>query len=134
MSNTKRAFANNLLLAIGFSVLLGGGALFAQEPAEKAPEGVYRPGDGVMAPKPFYTPQPEYTDKARKEKINGTVLLTLVVMADGHVRDVKIIKGLDKGLDKQALTAVRTWRFEPGSKDGKPVAVELSAEVTFRLY
>jgi TonB family protein len=47
---------------------------------------------------------------------------------------LKVVKSLDKGLDKQALSAVSTWRFEPATKDGKPVAVHLSTDVTFRLY
>jgi TonB family protein len=55
-------------------------------------------------------------------------------MAEGKVRDVKVIKSLDPGLDKQALAAVRTWKFEPATKDGKAVAVHLKAEVAFKLY
>jgi TonB family protein len=134
MSNAKRVLTDSVLLATIFLFLITGSALFAQDPLDQIPGGVYRPGHGVTAPKPFYTPQPEYTDKARREKINGSVVLTMVVMADGHVRDVKIFKGLDEGLNKQAIAAVRTWRFKPGTKNGKPVAVELSTEVTFRLY
>jgi TonB family protein len=50
------------------------------------------------------------------------------------VRDLKVTKNLDEDLDKQALKAVSTWKFEPATKDGKPMAVHLPVEVTFRLY
>jgi len=95
---------------------------------------VYEVGNGVTAPKPTYTPNPEYVDRARKEKINGSVVLSMIVTAEGKVRDVKVIKTLDRDLDKQAVAAVRTWRFEPGLKNGEAVAVLLKTEVMFRLY
>ena len=134
MSNTRRILTVNVLLAVVSLFLLSSTSLFAQDASDEIPGGVYRLGHGVTAPKPIYTPQPEYTDEARREKINGSVVLTMVVTADGRVRDVKIFKGLDRGLDKQAIAAVHTWRFEPGTRNGKPVAVQLSTEVTFRLY
>jgi TonB family protein len=79
-------------------------------------------------------PNPEYTDKARKRKLNGTVVVAMIVTPESTVRDPKVIKSLDKDLDKQALAAVRRWIFEPATKDGIPVAVHLKAEVDFRLY
>jgi TonB family protein len=91
-------------------------------------------GSDVTPPRPVYKPDPKYVDKARREKINGVVVLAMTVTAEGRVRDVKVIKSLDTGLDKQAIAAVRTWRFEPATKDGKPVAVHLKTEVDFRLY
>jgi TonB family protein len=134
MSTSKRPLGNKVLLAIAFLFLLDGATLLAQDPADKLPEGVYRPGQGVTVPKARYSPQAEYTDKARKQKINGLVVLTMVVTEEGKVRDVRVTKSLDRGLDKQAITAVSTWKFEPGTKDGKPVAVQLSVEVDFRIY
>jgi protein TonB len=84
-------------------------------------------------PKPVYMPNPEYSDKGRKKKINGAVAVTMIVTADGTVRDVKVSKGLEESLDRQAIAAVSKWRFEPATKDGKPVAVHLDVEVDFRL-
>lgn len=89
--------------------------------------------NGITAPKPLYHPDPEYTDKARRKKISGTVLLSLVVGSDGLVRDAKVTTSLDKGLDDQALKAVRTWKFEPATKDGKPIAVRISVETSFHI-
>ena len=89
--------------------------------------------NGITAPRPTFHPDPTYTDRARRKKINGSVLLSLVVTAEGDVRDARITTGLDKDLDKQALKTVSTWRFQPATKDGKPVAVRIAVEVSFRI-
>ena len=95
---------------------------------------VRKVGDcGVTAPKPLYHPDPEYTDRARKKKINGMVLLSIVVTPDGTVRDAKVTTSLDKDLDRQALKAVSTWKFQPATKDGKPVPVRIAVETDFRI-
>lgn len=96
-------------------------------------ETVYEPGNGVTIPKGIYLPNPAYSEKARKKKISGTVLVDMVVTADGKVRDVKVTKSLEPSLDQQAIAAVQTWKFEPATKDGKPVAVHIHAEVSFRI-
>jgi protein TonB len=134
MRNLKRPFAQSITLAVAF--LFSGVMALAQEPPDKTSEVVYEVGRGsdVTAPKPIFKPDPEYVDKARRQKINGTVVLSMIVTAEGSVRDVKVIKRLDPGLDKQAIAAVRTWTFEPATRDGKPVAVHLKTEVNFRLY
>lgn len=134
MPTTQRSLIRRLLLAAAFLFLIDAPTVLAQDSADGLPEGVYRPGNGVTVPKAIYTPQPEYTDKARKLKINGSVVLRMVVSEEGKVRDLKVIKSLDRGLDKQAIAAVSAWRFEPGMKDGKPVAVQLPVEVDFHLY
>jgi periplasmic protein TonB len=132
--NLKRALTTNVALASASALLFCGSVVLAQDPPDKTPEVVYEVGSGVTSPKPIYTPDPEYSESARKKKINGTVTLAMIVTADGKVRDPKITRSLDKGLDKQALAAVSIWRFEPATKDGNPVAVHISADVTFRLY
>ena len=96
--------------------------------------GVFRIGGGVSAPKAIYAPDPEYSEEARKAKYQGTVVLSLVVGADGMPRDIKVARSLGLGLDQKAIEAVKTWKFEPGTKDGKPVATYASIEVQFRLY
>jgi TonB family protein len=89
--------------------------------------------NGITAPQPLYHPDPEYTDRARRKKINGIVILSLVVASNGLVRDARVTTGLDKDLDNQALKAVRTWKFEPATKDSKPVAVRISVETSFHI-
>jgi TonB family protein len=91
-------------------------------------------GGGVSAPKPLYTPDPEYSEEARKAKYQGVVVLWLVIGPDGRPREIKIARPLGMGLDQKAVEAVRTWRFDPARKDGQPVAVQMNVEVSFRLY
>jgi protein TonB len=134
MGNFEGAFARNVLLGSFVVFLFSGSGLLAQDSTDKTSEAVYEIGDGVTAPKPVYTPDPEYAERARRKKIHGAVLLEMIVTAEGGVRDLKVMKSLDPGLDKQAIAAVRTWRFEPATKDGKPVAAHLKTEVDFRLY
>jgi len=96
--------------------------------------GIFRVGGGVSAPKAISTPDPEYSEEARKAKYQGTCVLWLVVGPDGKPRDIKVARSLGLGLDEKAIEAVRNWKFEPAMKDGKPVAVQINVEVSFRLY
>ena len=96
--------------------------------------GVFRVGGGVSAPRAVYAPDPEYSEEARKAKYQGTCVLWLVVGPDGRPRDIKIARSLGLGLDEKAIEAVKTWKFEPAMKDGKPVSVQINVEVSFRLY
>jgi len=96
---------------------------------------VSKPGSGVTLPKPTHEERPQYTKEALKAGIEGSVLLNVVVQKDGTVGQVDIARSLDKmyGLDESAIKAARQWRFEPGTKDGKPVAVLVTIELTFTL-
>ena len=80
------------------------------------------------------TPDPAYTDEARRAKHQGVCVLGLIVDVDGHTRDIRVVRGLGMGLEQKAIDAVRQWRFDPALKDGRPVAVQISVEVSFRLY
>ena len=97
--------------------------------------GVFRPGrGGVGEPQCAYCPDPKFSDEARKAKFMGTVMLRLVVTADGRPMNISIIKGAGMGLDENAMEAVKGWRFKPAmGPGGKPVAVQVDIEVTFRL-
>jgi protein TonB len=95
----------------------------------------YRAGrNGVTAPRVIYSPEPEFSEEARKIKYQGMVTLEIVVGTDGRPRNLRIERSLGMGLDEKALEAVRTWRFEPGTKDGHPVSVQMNIEVHFNLY
>ncbi len=95
--------------------------------------GVYRVGGEVSAPVLISKTEPEYSEEARKAKYSGTVLLSLVVGADGLPRDIKVIRPLGLGLDEKAIEAVQKWRFRAGVKGGRPVATQATIEVSFRL-
>ena len=96
--------------------------------------GAFRVGGGVSAPRALDTPDPEYSEEARKAKYQGTCILWLIVGPDGKPRDIKVARALGMGLDEKAIEAVRNWKFSPAMKDGKPVAVQINVEVNFRLY
>jgi TonB family protein len=96
--------------------------------------GVFKVGGGISAPQAVSTPDPEYTEEARRAKSQGTCILWLIVDAEGHPRDIRVVRGLGFGLDAKAIEAVRQWRFQPALKDGKPVNVQISVEVGFKLY
>jgi protein TonB len=97
--------------------------------------GAYRPGNGVQLPRPLREVKPQYTADAMRAKVQGSVWLECVVMPDGSVGKVEVIKSLDStfGLDQEAIKAARQWRFAPGTRFGEPVAVLVTIELTFTL-
>jgi TonB family protein len=103
--------------------------------APPLPPGVFRAGvNGTTVPVCVYCPIPGYTDQARAAKANGTVVLQVVVTADGHAENISVIRGPGLGLEQTAIDAVRKWRFKPAhGADGNPVATVVPVEVTFRI-
>jgi TonB family protein len=91
-------------------------------------------GSGVKVGRAFYHPDPEYSESARKAKINGTVLLAVAINAGGNVDAVKVVCKLEPGLDQNAADAVSKWKFTPATKDGEPVPVQIEVSIGYRLY
>ena len=110
-------------------VVMAGVVLAGQE------QTVYKPGNDVTLPSVIRQVKAEYTREAMDAHIEGLVLLDIVVLSDGKVGNVSVAKSLDTtyGLDQQAVKAVKQWLFKPGTKDGKPVAVQVSVEINFTL-
>jgi TonB family protein len=98
-----------------------------------APSPVFRVGGGVSAPKAIYAPYPEYSEEAAEVRQMGTVESWLVVGPDGKALDIRVHRTLGMDLDEKAIEAVKNLRFEPGMKDGKPVAVQINVDVNFGL-
>jgi TonB family protein len=96
--------------------------------------GLYGNGTGLVAPRPIYDPEPEYSDEARRNKFQGDVVLWVVIGSDGAPRDIRVQRSLGMGLDEKAVAAVKNWRFQPAMKDGRAVTVQVSIEVNFRLF
>jgi len=96
-------------------------------------DGVYSPG--MIPAKCLYCPDPEYSDEARHEKLQGNVTLRVLVTADGRAGRLSIVRGLGLGLDERAMETVRKWRFEP-ARDAKQNAMSqwVTVEVTYRLF
>lgn len=100
----------------------------------KPPAGVFTAGQGgVSQPVAVFHPSPPYTEAARKAKAMGTVTLWVIVGPDGSVQNAGVARSLRPDLDESALETVKTWRFQPAMKDGKPVAVQLNVMVSFAL-
>jgi TonB family protein len=90
---------------------------------------------GIRPPRPTYQPNPEYSDQARKKKIQGSVLISLTVDEQGQPTNLHLERSLGYGLDEKALDCVSQYRFEPATKpDGTPVPAHIAIEVSFHLY
>jgi len=99
------------------------------------PEKVYHVGsDGITPPRVIHRVDPSYDEAARKAKLNGHVILSFIVTPEGKPKDIRVVKSLSPGLDQKSIEAVSQWKFVPATKDGKPVAIEIQAETTFRIY
>jgi TonB family protein len=116
----------NALIVTALSVFLTGSA--------QAQTGeVYQIGNGVTSPVLLREVKPSYTAAAMRRKAQGTVEVKAVVLADGTVGDVTVTRSLDPDLDLEAIRVTKQWRFRPGTKNGEPVPVEVSIELTFTL-
>ncbi len=93
---------------------------------------MYRTGPGIVAPFAAAKTPPEYTAEAVLARLEGGVLLSLVVGSDGQPREIRVARPLGLGLDERAIESVRTWRFRPGTRNGMPVDVQVDEEVFFR--
>jgi TonB family protein len=115
-----------VVLPLGWSI--GGDVAYAQGVADgKDP--------AVTLPKVISEVKPQYTREAMEAKIQGDVVMSVVVRTDGTTGEIEVTKSLDTehGLDKQAVAALSQWRFEPGLKGGKPVPVRVTVEMRFTL-
>ncbi|HXJ07405.1 MAG TPA: energy transducer TonB [Candidatus Acidoferrum sp.] len=90
--------------------------------------------NGATVPECIHCPPPEYTDTARKVKFTGTVVLMVTVTEEGRASDIAIIKGVPFGLNEAAIKAASAWSFRPATYGGRPIAVRVPIESTFRLY
>jgi len=90
--------------------------------------------DGASIPRPTYTPEPEFSEQARHAKYQGTVVLNIVIDKAGKISRIRLERPLGLGLDEDAMEGVKRWRFNPATRNGQPVAVEMNIEVSFNLY
>ena len=97
--------------------------------------GAYRPGNGVTQPRLLREVKPNYTAEAMRAKIQGVVWLEAVVLENGSVGQVRVIRSLDPtfGLDGEAERTVKKWVFAPGTRLGQPVPVLIEIEMSFTL-
>ncbi len=110
-----------------------GSVEFECGPAQVPEPAALTPGRNITNPIPVFRPEPMYSEAARKAKLSGMVVVSLVVDATGHTRDIHVLSPLGLGLDEEAVAAAKRWRFKPGTKDGQPVNVMAQIQITFRL-
>jgi TonB family protein len=95
----------------------------------------FRPARSVAKPpKVIDAPDPEYSEKARQAKVQGMIVLWIGVGEDGAVQEACVLRPLGLDLDEKALEAVRQWKFEPATLDGRPIPSGWRIETTFKLY
>jgi len=121
-------------LALLVPIVSGAGSRTASAaPPQNAEPEVHRPGGRVTTPKLIRETKPQYSARAKQDKVQGEVVMECVVKEDGTVGDKKIVKSLDPDLDQAALDAAAQWLFEPGTLDGKPVNVLVTITMAFTL-
>lgn len=95
---------------------------------------VFRKGIGLTPPRIMKRIDPDYPESARKDGVEGSVIVKLVVDKDGSPRNICIERGLRDDVDQSSARAVAQWRFSPATKDGEPVAIWINAETSFHMY
>ena len=136
-----------LITLVGL-LLLSPGLAAEEEPADEEPmqeeeplqeetveeEPQERPARGqVVPPELIEDTRAEYTEEAVEARIEGDVILELVITASGEVRDAEVVQGLGYGLDEAAMEAARQFRFRPATVDGQAVPVALNFSIRFSL-
>ncbi len=110
-------------------------AASAQDQSAPPQDEIFRPGmPGVTLPEPTYRFEPEYTREAREAGLQGSVRVSMIIDAKGIPQDIIVRKPLGMGLDERAVETVAQWRFRPAMKDGAPVKIRATVEVSFRLW
>lgn len=95
--------------------------------------GSYQPG--VTWPRCAYCPDPQYTDEAREAKLQGRVMLQVLVGADGRASQIRVVQGIGLGLDKRAVETIRGWKFIPArDTTHRAVPAWVTVEAMFRLF
>lgn len=114
--------------SVGFATLL-----LVVLPVLQPSLGAQQESGKTIAPKLIHKVEPEYSQEARDAGLEGTVVLGVEVGTDGLAHGIRVLRRLGMGLDEKAVETVRSWKFEPGTRDGKPVAVSAAIEMNFRL-
>jgi len=80
-----------------------------------------------------YTTPALYSELARQRRIEGVITVAAHVDERGRMTRARVAKGLGFGLDQNALVAVRQWRFEAGTNQDKPAAMDTEIDIEFNL-
>lgn len=89
--------------------------------------------DQVTPPRAVVKPAPSYPEDARKEGVEGVVIVRAMIEKDGAVSSATVVKGVHPSLDRATVETVRTWRFEPALLNDEPVATQYHLTIRYRL-
>lgn len=106
---------------------------YSMEGAAAPLEFSYPAKNGLKPPKVMYSPEPDFSEEARHARYQGIVMMHIVIDTNGNVDDIRIDRALGKGLDENAVSAVKKWKFSPATREGQPVSVSMTVEVSFNL-
>ena len=107
--------------------------------------GIYHAGDGVTPPKLVLSAEPEFSEKARKKKISGNCVVSLIVATNGTATDIHVVRSIADTvpikqheaaleLDQNAVKVVSQYRFTPATYRGTPVPYRLNVEVNYQIF
>lgn len=91
------------------------------------------PGSSSLRPVILYQEKAKYTDLARANGVQGTVILKMIFTRDGRITNIQPVVRLPYGLTVEAMRAAQKIKFRAACKDGRPVSVRMSVEFTFNL-
>ncbi|MBO0800952.1 MAG: energy transducer TonB, partial [Blastocatellia bacterium] len=97
-------------------------------------DGSILPMSASLSPKIINLEKAKYTEEARRNKVRGTVVLSVVFAADGRISDIRVVSGLPYGLTVKAIEAAQKIRFQPAVRNGKPVSVRGNLEFKFDTF
>lgn len=129
VNRSRVGFRQGFLITLVLGASLGAAGLVTA-----APEQVHKVGGDTRAPRLIHKVEPDYTERTREARINGTVKLAVRIDSRGRIAAANVTESLHPDLDAKAVEAVKQWTFEPATHKGQPVAVDAAIHVNFRLY
>jgi len=125
----RRIFA---VLIVVLFMLLVSPLCIAENKAQAVEQAIALTSD-ITPPQLIEVATPDYTPEGRKNKIEGSVTMAIVIDKKGDVIDAQLVKGLGYGLDENAIVAVKVWKYRPAERNGEPVAVKMEVTVDYYL-
>jgi TonB family protein len=134
IGRTMTGAAIATLLAVGFALPIFTHAEAEASNLPAAQSQKIEPMSQDLKPTIFYKEKAQYTEEAKRNGLEGKVILDVVFAADGNLTNIQVFSGLPDGLVEKTIEAAKKIQFRPATKDGKPVSVRGKLEFNFNLY
>ncbi len=124
------------VMLLAFTALMANTSVsLAQKENNDTCEGpIYNPKEVTKKARMKKVTEPMYTEEARANRVQGTVILTAVFCRNGKVTDIEVVQSLPYGLTERSTETTRRIEFEPAEKDGEVVSQRFRRELNFRLF